>query len=98
MSEATISKKCGLLMTLSAFRDSNFGSSRAVIATETSPLVHRRRKKLGADGRQLLMPANPAGEALKALAPVARKFRDPASLRDLRSASGATSLYDAMTL
>jgi PTS system nitrogen regulatory IIA component len=46
----------------------------------------------------LLLPANPVGEALKALASVARKFRDPASLRDLRSASDAASLYDAMTV
>jgi nitrogen PTS system EIIA component len=45
----------------------------------------------------LLLPATPVGDQLKALASVARKFRDPASLRDLRSASGAVSLYNAMT-
>ncbi len=45
----------------------------------------------------LLLPANPVGEQLKALASVARKFRDPKSLRDLRSASGTSELYDAMT-
>ena len=44
----------------------------------------------------LLLPANPVGEQLKALASVARKLRDPASLRDLRSASGAAGLYYAM--
>jgi nitrogen PTS system EIIA component len=33
----------------------------------------------------LLLPANPVGEQLKALASVARKLRDPACLRDLRS-------------
>ena len=45
----------------------------------------------------LLLPADPVGEQLKALASVARKLRDPASLRDLRAASSATSLYDVMT-
>jgi PTS system nitrogen regulatory IIA component len=45
----------------------------------------------------LLLPANPVGEQLKALASVARKLRDPTSLRDLRSASGTAGLYDAMT-
>jgi nitrogen PTS system EIIA component len=45
----------------------------------------------------LLLPANPVGEQRKALASVARKFRDPKSLRDLRSASGTSELYDAMT-
>ena len=45
----------------------------------------------------LLLPANPVGEQLKALAAVARKLRDPACLRELRSASGSAGLYDAMT-
>jgi PTS system nitrogen regulatory IIA component len=45
----------------------------------------------------LLLPANPVGEQVKALAAVARRLRDPACLRDLRSASGAASLHDAMT-
>jgi PTS system nitrogen regulatory IIA component len=45
----------------------------------------------------LLLPANPVGEQLKALAAVARKLRDPACLRELRSASGGAGLYDAMT-
>jgi nitrogen PTS system EIIA component len=44
----------------------------------------------------LLLPANPLGEQLKALASVARKFRDPACLRDLRAARTSGSLYDAM--
>jgi PTS system nitrogen regulatory IIA component len=45
----------------------------------------------------LLLPANPVGEQLKALASVARKLRDPASLRSLRSAGDTASLYNAMT-
>jgi PTS system nitrogen regulatory IIA component len=45
----------------------------------------------------LLLPSNPVGEQLKALASVARKFRDAACLRDLRAASGSAGLYDAMT-
>jgi nitrogen PTS system EIIA component len=45
----------------------------------------------------LLLPTNPVGEQLTALAAVARKLRDPACLRDLRSASGAAGLYDTMT-
>jgi nitrogen PTS system EIIA component len=45
----------------------------------------------------LLLPANPVGEQLKALASVARKFRDAACLRDLRAASGSAGLYGAMT-
>jgi PTS system nitrogen regulatory IIA component len=45
----------------------------------------------------LLLPANPVGEQLKALASVARKLRDAACLRDLRSASGSAGLYNAMT-
>jgi PTS system nitrogen regulatory IIA component len=44
----------------------------------------------------LLLPANPLGEQLKALASVARKFRDPACLRNLRAARTSGSLYDAM--
>jgi PTS system nitrogen regulatory IIA component len=45
----------------------------------------------------LLLPGNPVGEQLKALAAVARKLRDAACLRDLRAAGGVASLYDAMT-
>jgi nitrogen PTS system EIIA component len=45
----------------------------------------------------LLIPANPEGEQLKALASVARKLRDAASLRSLRSADGTAGLYDAIT-
>jgi nitrogen PTS system EIIA component len=45
----------------------------------------------------LLLPSNPVGEQLKALASVARKFRDAACLRDLRSASSSAGLYGAMT-
>jgi nitrogen PTS system EIIA component len=45
----------------------------------------------------LLLAANPVGEQLKALASAARKLRNPASLRDLRAASGSAGLYDAMT-
>jgi PTS system nitrogen regulatory IIA component len=44
----------------------------------------------------LLLPANPVGEQLKALASVARKLRDPASLRTLRAAGDAAELYQAM--
>src|SRR5215470_16763823 len=45
----------------------------------------------------LLLPANPVGEQLTALALVARKLRNAASLHDLRSAIGTAELYDAMT-
>jgi nitrogen PTS system EIIA component len=45
----------------------------------------------------LLLPSNPVGEQLKALASVARKLRDAACLCDLRSASSSAALYDAMT-
>ena len=45
----------------------------------------------------LLLPANPVGEQLKALASVARKLRDPVSLRGLRSAPDSVSLYNVMT-
>jgi PTS system nitrogen regulatory IIA component len=44
----------------------------------------------------LLLPANPVGEQLKALASAARKLRDPASLRTLRAAVDAAELYQAM--
>jgi len=44
----------------------------------------------------LLLPVNPVDEQLKALAAVARKLRDPASLRNLRSADGTIGLYQAM--
>src|SRR5262245_61412542 len=40
----------------------------------------------------VLLPANPVGEQLKALASVARKLRDPACVRDLRSASSSSVL------
>ena len=45
----------------------------------------------------LLLPANPAGEELTALASVARKLREPDCLRRLRSAGGTAGLYDAIT-
>jgi len=45
----------------------------------------------------LLLPANPVGEQLTALALVARKLRNATSLHDLRSAIGTAELYDAMT-
>jgi PTS system nitrogen regulatory IIA component len=45
----------------------------------------------------LLLPANPAGEELKALASVARKLREPGCLCRLRSAGGTAGLYDAIT-
>ena len=45
----------------------------------------------------LLLPSNPVGEQLNALASVARKFRDAACLRDLRAASSSAGLYGAMT-
>ena len=45
----------------------------------------------------LLLPANPVGEHLKALASIARKFRDLACLRDLRAARASADLYEAMT-
>jgi nitrogen PTS system EIIA component len=45
----------------------------------------------------LLLPPDPVGEQLNALASVARELRDPASLRTLRAAGRATGLYDAMT-
>jgi PTS system nitrogen regulatory IIA component len=44
----------------------------------------------------LLLPPNPVGEQLKALASIARKFRDPACLRDLRAARASAGLYEAM--
>jgi nitrogen PTS system EIIA component len=39
----------------------------------------------------LLLPASPVSEQLNALASVARKLRDPASLHSLRSADGTAS-------
>jgi nitrogen PTS system EIIA component len=45
----------------------------------------------------LLLPANPVGDQLKALASIARRFRDPACLRDLRAARASADLYEAMT-
>jgi PTS system nitrogen regulatory IIA component len=44
----------------------------------------------------LLLPAAPTGHELAALASVARKLRDPISLRGLRRASDANKLFDAM--
>ena len=44
----------------------------------------------------LLLPAEPVGEQLKALASVARKLRDPAALRTLRAAAGTAELYAAI--
>jgi PTS system nitrogen regulatory IIA component len=45
----------------------------------------------------LLLPAAPAGEQLNALAAVARKLRDPNTIRDLRLATDGARLYRAMT-
>jgi PTS system nitrogen regulatory IIA component len=44
----------------------------------------------------LLLPATPTGPELAALASVARKLRDPISLRGLRRASNATKLFDTI--
>ena len=44
----------------------------------------------------LLLPATPAGEQLQALASVARKLRDPETVRDLRRASDSAALFEAM--
>jgi nitrogen PTS system EIIA component len=44
----------------------------------------------------LLLPAAPAGDQLQALASVARKLRDPSSLRRLRRASDAAELFGIM--
>lgn len=44
----------------------------------------------------LLLPATSAGEQLNALASVARKLRDAASLHRLRSAADGAELYTAM--
>jgi len=45
----------------------------------------------------LLLPAESAGAQLNALASVARKLRDAACLRRLRSAGGTADLYDVMS-
>jgi PTS system nitrogen regulatory IIA component len=45
----------------------------------------------------LLAPAAAAGEQLNALACVARKLRDPASVHALRDAADGAALYRAMT-
>ena len=45
----------------------------------------------------LLLPITPEGKPLDALASVARKLRDPDSLRRLRSATASAGLYHAMT-
>jgi PTS system nitrogen regulatory IIA component len=44
----------------------------------------------------LLLPASPAGEQLTALASVARKLRDPDSVRRLRRAADSAELYGVM--
>jgi nitrogen PTS system EIIA component len=44
----------------------------------------------------LLLPASPTGRELAALASVARKLRDPISLRSLRRASDANKLFDTI--
>ena len=44
----------------------------------------------------LLLPAIPRGPELAALATVARKLRDPISLRGLRRASDANELFDTI--
>jgi PTS system nitrogen regulatory IIA component len=44
----------------------------------------------------LLLPATPVGEQLTALAAVARKLRDPATVRNLRRASDSAALFEAM--
>jgi PTS system nitrogen regulatory IIA component len=44
----------------------------------------------------LLLPATPVGEQLTALAAVARKLRDPTTVRNLRRASDSAALFDAM--
>src|SRR5262249_12075736 len=45
---------------------------------------------------KLLLLAAPTGHELTALASVARKLRDPISLRRLRRAADPTKLFDAM--
>jgi PTS system nitrogen regulatory IIA component len=44
----------------------------------------------------LLLPATPVGEQLTALAAVARKLRDPTTVRNLRQASDSAALFEAM--
>jgi PTS system nitrogen regulatory IIA component len=44
----------------------------------------------------LLLPAQPQGDPLNALASVARRLRDPESIRRLRHAADAEELYSAM--
>jgi PTS system nitrogen regulatory IIA component len=44
----------------------------------------------------LLLPAEPPGDALNALASVARRLRDPESLRRLRGAADDAELYRAI--
>jgi PTS system nitrogen regulatory IIA component len=46
----------------------------------------------------LLLPASPQGEQLNTLAAVARKLRDPATLRKLRNARDQAALYRAMAV
>jgi PTS system nitrogen regulatory IIA component len=44
----------------------------------------------------LLIPSDPAGEQLNALAAITRKLRNPNTVRDLRRAADNASLYRAM--
>jgi len=46
----------------------------------------------------LLLPAQPPGDALNALASVARRLRDPESVRRLRNAADSAELYRAIQL
>jgi nitrogen PTS system EIIA component len=46
----------------------------------------------------LLLPAQPPGDALNALASVARTLRDPESVQRLRSAADASELHNAILL
>jgi PTS system nitrogen regulatory IIA component len=44
----------------------------------------------------LLLPAQPPGDALNALASVARRLRDPDSVQRLRQAANDVELYSAI--
>jgi hypothetical protein len=50
----------------------------------------------GSDFRYTQLPAASEGEQLNALACVARKFRDPETVRHLRRATDGAELYRAM--
>jgi PTS system nitrogen regulatory IIA component len=45
----------------------------------------------------LLLPTTPAGEQLNALASIARRLRNPESLRELRHAANCSNLFRAIT-